>query len=236
MWTFCPQKKSDHQGDYHKVFKHENFIVWWKEKLLPALGDKPHLIIMDNASYHVKLPDYCPKLSANVPILRQYLDLKGVSYDPRATKPMLQELVRAEKAKEKPQTVLAAEALGHEVLMTPPYHSDLQPIELLWAKLKGNIGRKYSKDTTMTVLKQRLDEEFNKSVTWHQSVEGFIAKAAEIGQKFLQDAQQEENEAEEEDQEPLEVYDDQIEASHELLEGLGANPRVLEMDYGDEQA
>jgi len=72
---------------------------------------------------------------------------------------------------------LLAEAEGHEVLFTPPCHSDLQPIELLWAKLKGNIGRKYSTGTTMTVLKQRLDEEFTSAMGWNESIEGFIRKA-----------------------------------------------------------
>ena len=234
MWTFCPQKKSDHQGDYHKVFKHENFIVWWKEKLLPALGDKPHLIIMDNASYHVKLPDYCPKLSANVPILRQYLDLKGVSYDPRATKPMLQELVRAEKAKEKPQTVLAAEALGHEVLMTPPYHSDLQPIELLWAKLKGNIGRKYSKDTTMTVLKRRLDEEFAKACSeWQTSLEGMIHKCSQLGKEFLKKAQQAEDGEDNGDLASSDEDDDSVQPV-ELFQEAGDNHESSEGEDEDE--
>ena len=234
VWVFCPQKKNDHKGDYHKVFKHENFIVWWKEKLLPALGDKPHLIIMDNASYHCKLPDYCPKLSANVPILKQYLDLKGVPYGPRFTKPMLQELVRAEKAKEKPQTVLAAEALGHEVLFTPPYHSDLQPIELLWAKLKGNIGRKYSKDTTMTVLKQRLDDEFKIACReWMESLEGMIWKCSQLGKEFLEKSQQAGNDDNEVDASDSEDDDDSIEHV-ELFAANGDETEESEDEDGDE--
>ena len=27
MWAFCPQKKGDHQGDYHKVFNGENIVA-----------------------------------------------------------------------------------------------------------------------------------------------------------------------------------------------------------------
>ena len=236
VWTFSPQKKEDSTGDYHKVFDGNNFLQWWKEQLLPALGEEKHIIIMDNASYHCVLPPSVPKLNAKKQVLVEYLQSKGIEFSPEETLVVIRQRVKLAKAMEKPMTVLLAEEAGHKVLFTPPYHSDLQPIELLWAKLKGNIGRKYSKDTTMTVLKQRLDEEFNKSVTWHQSVEGFIAKAAEIGQRFLQDAEQEDNEGTEEEQEPLEVYDDQVEASQELLEGLGVNPRALEMDYEDEQA
>jgi hypothetical protein len=53
-----------------------------------------------------------------------------------------------------------AERHGHKVLFTPPYHSDLQPIELLWAYVKGNIGRQYSFDTTFEDVRARLIEEF----------------------------------------------------------------------------
>jgi transposase len=35
------------------------------------------------------------------------------------------------------------EAGGHPVLFTPAYHSDLQPIELVWALVKGNVGLQY---------------------------------------------------------------------------------------------
>ena len=82
---------------------------------------------------------------------------------------------------------LLAEAEGHRVLFTPPHHSDLQPIELLWAKLKGNIGRKYDANTTMSILKERLDEEFEASLGWNESVEGFIHKCSRLAAKFYKE-------------------------------------------------
>ena len=30
---------------------------------------------------------------------------------------------------------------GHEVLRLPPYHCELNPIELIWGDLKGFVGR-----------------------------------------------------------------------------------------------
>jgi len=36
---------------------------------------------------------------------------------------------------------LAAEH-GHEILRTPPYHPELQPIETCWAVVKNQIARK----------------------------------------------------------------------------------------------
>ena len=37
---------------------------------------------------------------------------------------------------------------GHEIIFSPPHHSDLQPIELVWANVKGIVGRQYTTDTT----------------------------------------------------------------------------------------
>eukprot|EP00977_Amphora_coffeiformis_P030312 scaffold46135_cov458-Amphora_coffeaeformis.AAC.1 len=48
VWSFCPQQKKLHKGDYHKVFKSTNFLQWWRDQLLPNLK-QPSLIIMDNA-------------------------------------------------------------------------------------------------------------------------------------------------------------------------------------------
>ncbi|ETV65693.1 hypothetical protein H257_17634 [Aphanomyces astaci] len=32
------------------------------------------------------------------------------------------------------------------------YHLDLQPIEYVWAYLKGNVGQQYTMETTMTTM------------------------------------------------------------------------------------
>ena len=28
---------------------------------------------------------------------------------------------------------------GHEAIRLPPYHADLNPIEMIWSQLKGNV-------------------------------------------------------------------------------------------------
>ena len=43
----------------------------------------------------------------------------------------------------KPEVLRIAEENSHGIIFAPPYHSDLQPIEILWAVVKGNIGREY---------------------------------------------------------------------------------------------
>ncbi|KAG9410994.1 hypothetical protein AC1031_016647 [Aphanomyces cochlioides] len=49
---------------------------------------------------------------------------------------------------------------GHRVLYTPPYHSNLQPIELVWAVIKGEVGRQYNTETTFQDVESRLEQVF----------------------------------------------------------------------------
>ena len=45
---------------------------------------------------------------------------------------------------------------GHEVLFTTPYYSDLQPIDLVWAAIKGNMGKIV--DNVDNVIKKFVQE------------------------------------------------------------------------------
>ena len=67
------------------------------------------------------------------------------------------------------------------------FHSDLQLIGLLWIRLKENIGRKYDTNTTMVVLKQRLDEMLIHALPSNESIEGFIHKTTKLAQKLFYD-------------------------------------------------
>ena len=81
---------------------------------------------------------------------------------------------------------LAREA-EHCVLFQPPHQSDFQPIKLLWAKPKGKIGRQCNSSTAATVLKQPLDEEFEKSLKWHKEIGRMMWKAHVMCHNFHKD-------------------------------------------------
>jgi len=49
---------------------------------------------------------------------------------------------------------------GHEILRTPPYHPELQPIELCWGIVKNHIARNC--DFTLSNLKRQLEEGFRQ--------------------------------------------------------------------------
>ena len=53
-----------------------------------------------------------------------------------------------------------AKKQGHEILRTPPYHPELQPIELCWGVVKNHIARNC--DFTLSNLKIQLEEGFGR--------------------------------------------------------------------------
>lgn len=164
VWTFVPQAqkgKKVHEGDYHKNFNGANFAKWWKEQLLPGLTE-PSLIVMDNAAYHkTKPPDTPNPTKMKKAEVQAALTARGVVYSPSMSAVQLKFLLKSAVVDHvKPEVVQAAEAAGHRVIFTPPHYSDLQPIELVWALIKGNVGRQYSEGTKLSDVKSRLDREF----------------------------------------------------------------------------
>jgi hypothetical protein len=167
IWAFCPQKKGDHLGDYHKVFNDDNYIPsWFRDQLLANLH-QPSLIMLDNTVYHCVHGEGVPKWYK---LKRQecidYLTANScvTEIDPAMSAMELKQLVKAYIFNNvKIEVERLAEAGGHTVLFTPAtYHSDLQPIELVWALVKGNVGRQYSNGTTLDMVYERLMHEFNQ--------------------------------------------------------------------------
>ena len=192
VWTFCPQGHRASTGDYHKVFNGENFLKWWSDQLIPNLR-QPSVIMLDNAKYHLVYDETVPKISKmKKQELICYLESKGVSMEGQHTAIQLRTMARQWiKEHEKYAIVKIAEGAGHRVLFTPPYHSDLQPIELVWAQIKGNVGRKYNYETTLELVYNRLMEEFYRlehhgHTSIGKMIEKCSQKAAEMYQKQLE--------------------------------------------------
>ena len=69
---------------------------------------------------------------------------------------------------------------GHEVIRTPPYHPELQPIEICWGVVKNEIGRNC--DFTMKNLEVQLEKAFDK-VT-NKTCGKIIKKIRDVEDKF----------------------------------------------------
>lgn len=178
--TFKSTRKT---GDYHGQMNQEMFTKWFKEKLLPNIPDNS-LIIMDNASYHnILSPLSAPTPSCKKEKIRFWLESNGIPIKEDCLKAELVEILT--KMVPQPTYILdeiAAEQ-GHEVLRTPPYHPELQPIETCWGIVKNEIARNC--DFTMENLILQLEKAFDKVTD--VTCAGLIKKMRGVEDRFLSD-------------------------------------------------
>ncbi|XP_048355519.1 uncharacterized protein LOC125434339 isoform X2 [Sphaerodactylus townsendi] len=161
---------------YPQEMNGDNFEQWFTE-LLPKLPPAS-VIVMDNASYHSVRSEKIPTAASEKDTIRTWLTEKGISWEPEQVKPELILLVQREKHKFiRYRTDEMAAAAGHQVLRLPPYHAELNPIELAWSQIKEHVAR------NNTILKlnnvRELFKEGVRAVTpamWTSFVQQVIEK------------------------------------------------------------
>jgi len=175
--TFKSTRKT---GDYHGQMNQELFTKWFKNKLLPNIP-KNSLIIMDNASYHNVLSAHSsPTALCKKERIRTWLEQNNIPLSNDCLKVEMVDILN--KIAPSPTYALdeiAAEH-GHEILRTPPYHPELQPIETCWAVVKNEIAR--TSDFTMANLVVQLENSFGNISK--KTCSGLIKKSREIEDKF----------------------------------------------------
>lgn len=162
VWIFAPKTSGEQSCDYHKNFKAQNFKNWWKTQLLPNLSETS-IICIDNATYHKALPEDTPKpyKMKKEEVMRAFQERK-IPFDIEIKSIELKRLLKEWIVNNVvPELVFISAAEAHIVVCTPPYHSDLRPIELVWALIKSNVARRYDEKTIMKDVYQRLSTEFN---------------------------------------------------------------------------
>jgi len=173
-------KSTRKTGDYHGQMNSDLFQKWFVEMLLENIPPNS-LIIMDNASYHNTLAEHSPPtpLCSKKRIL-EWLEKNKIYCRTDCLKPELVEILK--KIAPEPSYAIdeIARYKGHEVIRTPPYHPELQPIETCWGVVKNHIAR--HSDFTMQNLMQQLEVGFEK-VTG-KTCAGIIKKVREIEDNF----------------------------------------------------
>lgn len=138
LLVFSTKSKS---ADYHDDMNSTNFMKWLEEMLIPNLS-KPSVLVMDNASYHVKQVNKPPVMSDTKANIRIWLQENNIHFEEFHTKAELMCIVKDNKLK----PVFEAEELvkkhNHEILLLPPYHCDLNAIELVWSQAKRKVASK----------------------------------------------------------------------------------------------
>ena len=146
--------------DYHDSMNAENYEKYF-EKICKLL--KPNsLIIIDNASYHSRNSDDYPKSKWKKAQFEQWLKENKVNFPSDALRSELWVLCKTHRNEKNAKVVeKIAKKYGMEVLRLPPYHCELNAIELIWADEKNFVARE-NKEMTIehveTLFRKRREE------------------------------------------------------------------------------
>lgn len=178
--TFNSLRKT---GDYHGQMNAEIFQKWWKEKLLPNIPNNS-LIVLDNASYHNTLSIHsAPTPTCSKQRIREWLESNKI---PCSSDSFKTELVEAlQKLVPEPLYEIddMAREQGHEVIRTPPYHPELQPIEICWGVVKNEVARNCK--FTMRELEIQLEQAWKKVTA--ETCKKIIKQVRAIEDKFWEE-------------------------------------------------
>jgi len=176
-------KSTRKTGDYHGQMNSELFKKWFTEMLLPNIPQNS-LIIMDNAPYHNMLADYSPPTSqCSKKKIMKWLEQNKIYCREDCLKPELIEILQKFTLESIYYIDEIARSNGHEVIRTPPYHPELQPIEICWGVVKNHIARNCN--FTLNNLIEQLDVGFSKVTA--TTCAKIIAKVRKIENDFWEE-------------------------------------------------
>ncbi|WP_338031110.1 transposase [Desulfonema limicola] len=165
-------------GDYHGSMEEENFTRWLTTQLLPNIADNS-VIIMDNAPYHnMFLEDNVPALTSSKSVLQKWLTENNIAFSEDFLRIQLIDLINQHRPQRmfKLDFMLRNDPLckdrNIEILRTPQYHPELQPIEKCWAVMKQYMARHCN--FTLKGLRKNLETAWTKVTS--ETMEGIMEK------------------------------------------------------------
>lgn len=135
MW-----KSNTTTGDYHHQMNFSNFSNWLHERLIPNLPPSS-VIVLDNAPYHNVIANKAPNSNDRKQTMVDWLRENNISFPENALKVQLYQIILENKRRlQKFSIDEILRACNHDVLRLPPYHPELNPIELIWADVKNWVA------------------------------------------------------------------------------------------------
>ena len=119
------------------------------------------LIVIDNASYHSRRLEAVPTINTRKGEMQVWLTAHNIQFPERALKRELLSLIRLSNPQPKYVIDKLAKASRHEVVHLPPYHCELNPVELCWSQVKGHIKERNQK-LTLSAVKDLTYEGFRR--------------------------------------------------------------------------
>lgn len=146
--------------DFHNEINEEIFHKWM-ESILPRLQPNS-VIVMDNVSYHSVEVDKAPTSVSRKDEIIKWLEDKGEIVDKFMVIPELLQKVKRLKPLHKKYVIDELAKINNNIILRlPPYHYELNPIELAWSSVKNHMQMN---NTTYKLpdVKQLLVESINR--------------------------------------------------------------------------
>ncbi|XP_068625066.1 uncharacterized protein [Battus philenor] len=154
----------------HQVMNPIVFEEWFSQILRKIPDDS--VIVLDSAPYHSRTIEKVPTTNSNKQEIRSWLKEKQISYEKDMLKRELLNVVKNHKEQYEAYIIdELAKQNNKIVLRIPPYHCDLNPIELIWVKVKEYIANN-RKTCELSDIKQLLNQGVSKitSVDWKNCI------------------------------------------------------------------
>lgn len=168
--------QSNSSKDYHEEMTADVFEEYFQQMI--EYIPQNSVIVMDNASYHSRLVEKLPTSSWKKAAMIEWLQCKALNFDDTMVKTELLQVVRQHKAKFK-KFVIDEMAKGRGIIVhrLPPYHCELNPIELIWAQVKGYVARNNNTFKLQEVRQLLMDSLANVTAeNWQSAIKHVIAE------------------------------------------------------------
>lgn len=132
------------------------------------------VVVLDNAPYHSRQVERIPNMSWRKADIQEWLQQKQIEFEENEIKAQLLQKNNKNRYTAKVVDEMAANK-NIILLRLPPYHCELNPIELIWAQVKSYVGRR-NKTFKMAEIKQLLKESLSKidASSWCKAIDHVI--------------------------------------------------------------
>jgi hypothetical protein len=117
--------------------------------------------VVEQSYYHLVPEEPLMPSAMRKAELQQWLSSHGLAWESHWLRPQLQQELEQHIDKTPLITKLAARH-GHQVLILPVHHPELNPIELVWAIVKNECARLLRTGTQFKEVRQHLEAAFTK--------------------------------------------------------------------------
>jgi transposase len=155
MW-----KANSNTGDYHSQMNFQNYEKWLREKLIPNLPPNS-VVVIDNAPYHNVLLERTPTSNNKKMDMINWISSHSIPCSDDMLNHSFIEKFKSTSPVLRNALLTTFWPHGHTVLRLPPYHPDLNPIEMIWSQVKEWVAsRKVTFETEN--VKLLCEQNFSK--------------------------------------------------------------------------